>query len=155
PCGPQGAVGLGHGGGDAECVQAGDAVVADAAGDDAAVVAQVGVNVERDAVPTHPARDAYADRGDLRLDGVGLGDPDADAAIAALAVNAEPGEGANEPFFQPVHEAANISWRDGPMRMREVQHHVGNALTRPMVGPLATATGVVGRKPVGIYEFRK
>src|SRR6185437_16531963 len=52
---------------DAEACQRGDAVLADAAGDDAAVMAEIGIDIERDAVEAHPMADAHADGGDLTL----------------------------------------------------------------------------------------
>src|SRR5512143_1960892 len=96
-------------------MQAGDAMLADAAGDDAGVVAEIRRDVQRDAVPAHPTGDADTDRGDLFLNVAGR-DPDADAPLASLAANAEVGEGANQPFLQPVHVAADVARRDRAMR---------------------------------------
>src|SRR5207244_8458738 len=67
---------LRHRGTDPEGGERGDAVLGDAAGDDPAVMGELGVEVEGDAVIAHPAAQAHADRGDLVLAAAGPGDPD-------------------------------------------------------------------------------
>src|SRR6516165_7226446 len=82
----EGAVDLRCGDGHALRGERGDAVLGDAAGYDAAVVGEVGVDVERDAVEPHPMADAYADGGDLALAPMALVDPDSDPARPPLAL---------------------------------------------------------------------
>ncbi len=67
--GAQGGVDIGHRRGDAEIGERGDPVLGDAAGDDAAVMVEVGIDVERHAVIGHPAPHPHPDRGDLGLAG--------------------------------------------------------------------------------------
>ena len=135
-------------------MQAGDAVLADAAGDDAGVMAEVGRDVQRDAVPAHPAGDAHADGGDLGLGPRGvIGDPDADAALAPFAAHAEAGEGADQPFLQPVHEAAHVARRARAVRPGEVQHDVGDALAGAVIGPLPAAAGGEGGEAAGVGQL--
>ena len=65
PCSAQGGVCVRHRRRAAEGCEAGDAVLADAAGDDAAEMAEVRGDVEGNAVPAYPARDPHPDRGNL------------------------------------------------------------------------------------------
>ena len=79
-------VDLGHRDEVAEILETRHALVGDAAGHDAVVVAEIGRDVERNAVEGHPARDPDADRRDLVLAAralVGPPHPDADPARAA------------------------------------------------------------------------
>src|ERR1700712_763369 len=102
-----------HRGRDAKGGEAGDAILRQAAGNDPAEMGQVRFDVQRDAVPAHPARDADADRADLCFGaGGGIGDPDADAALAALALDVETVERADQPFFQTIDITAYVSGRD-------------------------------------------
>ena len=71
-------------------------MLANAAGDNAPVVGEVGGDVERDAVEGDPAADPHPDRRDLGLAAVGR-DPDADAALAAQADDAKRGERVDQP----------------------------------------------------------
>src|SRR5262245_33322318 len=79
-----------------------DAVLADAAGDDAAVMREVGGDVEGDAVIGDPLADADAERCNLVLASPGPGDPDTDAPGPPFAANAKPCEGADQPFLEVV-----------------------------------------------------
>src|SRR3954453_6842008 len=86
----QGDIDFRHRGGDAEAGEGGDAVAGDgrvdAAGHDAAVMAEVGIDVQRKTVIRHPAAHAHPDRGDLVLAPALIpwtpGDPDADPFLA-------------------------------------------------------------------------
>jgi len=86
----QGEIEVGHGQGLAEIDQAGHAVarIGDAARHDAGEMGEVRIDVERDAVETHPALETDADGGDLVLAAgalVGPPYPDADPLLAPLA----------------------------------------------------------------------
>src|SRR6476646_3665767 len=117
-------------------------MLADAAWDDAGVVSKVRSDVERHAVPTHPAGHANADGGDLGLGARGgIGDPDADASLPPFAAHAEAGEGADQPFLEPMDVAPHIAGRHRAVRTGEVQHDIGHALAGTVVGPLAAAAG--------------
>ena len=129
-------------------------MLADPARDDAGVVAEVRRDVERDAVPTHPAGHTNADGGDLGLGSRGrTGDPDADASLPPFATHAEAGEGSDQPFLQPVHEAPHVAGGHRAMRAGEVQHHIGHALAGAVVGPLAAAAGGEGGEAAGIGQL--
>src|SRR5207302_9635998 len=84
----QGDVEVGHGHRQAQIDQRGDAVLVDAAGHDACVVAEVRLDIDRDAVERHPVADADADGGDLVL-APRPGHPDADPARPALGGHVE------------------------------------------------------------------
>src|SRR3990172_11021147 len=62
---PQHPVDLRHRNDDAEIGEAGDALSTHSARDDAGIVLEIRIDVERDAVKRHPASDADADGGDL------------------------------------------------------------------------------------------
>src|SRR5437868_6727094 len=95
----QGDVEVGHGHRQAEIDQRGDAVLVDAAGHDAGVVAEVGLDSDRDAVERDPVADADADGGDLVL-APRPGHPDADPARPALGGHVEAGEAADRPVLE-------------------------------------------------------
>src|ERR1700733_1114603 len=149
PDSAQGGVRLRHGNRKAECVEAGDPVLTDAARDYAGVMVEVWRDVQRHAMPAYPAGYSHADGGDLCLRAGGwLGDPDADAAFAPFTTHAEAGKGTYQPFLQAVDEAAHVARRHRAVRAREVQHDVGHALAGAMIGPLPAATGGEGGKAV-------
>src|SRR5579883_25360 len=80
---------LGHCHDDALLGERGHAMLADAARDDAAVMREIGIDIEGDAVKADPMAHADADGGDLLLAALALVDPDADAARAPLARHVE------------------------------------------------------------------
>src|SRR5689334_4750525 len=63
----QGDVEVGHADRQAEIDQRGDAMLADAAGHDAGIVAEVGLEVDRQPMERHPMTDAHPNGGDLVL----------------------------------------------------------------------------------------
>ena len=129
-------------------------VLANAAGHDAGEMRQVRRHVQRHAVPTHPARDAHADRADLRLGAGGaVGHPDADPALPAFPAHAEPVEGADQPRFQPMHVAADIARRHAAVRPGEIEHHIHGALPRAVIGPLSAAPGGEGGEAGRVGQF--
>jgi len=73
--------------------------------------------------------------------------PDADAALAALAVHREGGQGADDPFLQVGHKAAHVR-----AAALEVQHDVDHPLAGAVVGELAAAPAPVDREAVGLQQ---
>src|SRR6516165_5230365 len=143
--GAQHVVDLRHRRRDPECRKRGDAMLGDAAGDDAAVMVEVGVDVERHAVIGHPAPHAHADRGDLVLAAVRPYHPDADPAGAAFAADAEPRERADYPLFEPVDMASYIA-----VAAIEIEHDIGDALAGSVIGVAAATAGPVHRQAAWI-----
>ena len=124
---------------------------ADPARHDAAEVLEVGLDVEADAVEAHPVAQPEADRGDLVLDiGATLrpAHPDADAIGPDLAGNVEPRQRGDQPRLQQRHEAADIATATA-----QVEHHVGDALTRPVIGELPAAARLMHREPVRLQQI--
>src|SRR5579875_3336806 len=136
--GPEGAIDRLHARMDSKRGERGDAMLADAAGHDAAVVSEIGRDVERDAVVGHAVPHPDADGGDLVLAPAVACDPDADSPVAAFARDAEIGERADDPFLEGPDEGAQIA-----AAAVEVEQHIGDALAGPVIGPLPTAAGTV------------
>src|SRR5215467_583879 len=121
-----------------------EARLADPTRHDAAEMGEVGIDIEADAVQAYPALHPDADGGDLVLAAlalVGAAHPDADAVLPALPADVEGRERADQPFLQVGHEPAQVA--AAPL---EVEHRVGDALARPMIGELAAAAGGKHRK---------
>ena len=134
----------------AEIEQAGDAVarVGDAARHDAGEMRQVAIDIERDAVQADPALHPDADGGDLVLVAgtlVGPAHPDADAILAPLAGDVERRQGADDPFLQRGHEAADVG--AAPL---EVEHHIGDPLAGAVIGELSAAPAACTGKRAAI-----
>ncbi len=130
----------------AEIGEAGDAValLAHPARYDAGKMREVGIDVERHAVQRDPMRDADADGGDLVLVAFAFfrpAHPDADAVLAPLAAHVEAAKRADDPFLQRGHVAAHV--RETPL---QVEHHIGHALARPVIGHLPAAPALEYRK---------
>jgi hypothetical protein len=129
--------------------------LADAAGNDPLEVAQVGLEVDAQPMEADPAAQAHADGGDLVLAQrpvgvrrpVGAGHPDADAARAALPPHAELGQGVDDPVLEGADEPAHV-----PAAAVQVQHDVGHALPRPVIGVLPAAPRLVDREAVGVAQ---
>ena len=121
----------------------------DAAGHDAVVVGEVGLDVDRQAVERHPVADAHADGGDLVLARaaveqrrlVGPRHPDADPAGAALGGDREAGQRPDRPFLEVGDEAPHVL-----AARPEVEHDVDHPLAGAVVGVLAAAAGDVDRE---------
>ena len=122
-------------------------MLGDAARDDAAVMVELRIDVECDAMIGHPAPHAHADRGDLFLASAGPRNPDADAAVAPLTADAELRERADHPLLEPVHVAAHIAIAAG-----EIEHDIGDALPGPVIGVAAAAAGPVHRQVVRVEQ---
>ena len=110
---PEGQIDLRHRGRNSEIGQTGHAKarLVDAARNDPGVVAQVAIDVERDAVQGHPPLHADADCGDLVLMAGALvrpRHPDADTIFVPRAQYVEGGEGVDDPGFERRDEAADV-----------------------------------------------
>ena len=135
-----------------EVDEAGDAVAADAARHDAVEMREVGLDVDRDAVEADPAPDPDADRRDLVLGRAAVRlrrpvrphHPDPDPPGPPLAADREGRERADHPLLQPPDVGAHVA----PAAV-EVEHRVGDALARPVVGVLAAAPRAIDREAVG------
>uniref|UniRef100_A0A0N4Z8I6 DNA helicase n=1 Tax=Parastrongyloides trichosuri TaxID=131310 RepID=A0A0N4Z8I6_PARTI len=130
----QGPVRLIHRRQDAEVDQAGDTVLGDAAGHDAAEMIQVGLHVQADAVEADPFADFHADGGDLVLTAPARAlafDPDADAPLTHPRLDAELIQSADDPVFQAMHEGAHVL--AAPV---QVEHDISHALAGTMIGEL-------------------
>src|SRR6266702_953029 len=139
---PERDIDVGHGHGEAEVDQGGDAVtgIDDAAGHDRREMRKIRLDVDRDAVERDPAPQADADRGDLVLKAfalVGALDPDPDAVLAALAADVEGGQRPDDPFFQPGVVGAYVR-----PALLQVEHDIGDPLAGPVIGDLAAAAGL-------------
>src|SRR5262249_45830291 len=94
-------------------------------------VFEVRIDIERDAMEGDPVPHADADRGDLRA-----ADEDADLISMAVAFDAEGGKRSNQPVLQSPHEGPDVA--TVPV---EVAHHIGDALSRAVIGVPAAAAG--------------
>src|SRR5690242_20800422 len=85
-----------------------------------------------------------ADGGDLVLAAFAFfrpADPNANAVVAPLCVNAEGGEGLYDPFFQGNDKTTDIR-----AATFEVKHHIDNPLPRPVIRHLSPSAALVQRK---------
>jgi len=69
-----------------------------------------------------------------------------DPAVAALAPDIEPRQGADHPFLEPPDMAPHIAPPRTQFGLVEVEHHIGDALAGPMIGELPAPTCAVDRK---------
>ena len=60
---------------------------------------------------------------------------------------------ADQPFLEPVHEAAHVARRHRAVRAGEVQHDIGHALAGAVIGPLPAAAGREGGKATGVGQL--
>jgi biotin carboxyl carrier protein len=113
-------------------------------------VGQVRLDVQADAVERHPAAQLHPDGGDLVLarpaDSLAL-DPDADAAVADLALDVEGGQGADDPGLQRRDEGAHVAPRAG-----QVEHHIGHPLAGAVIGELAAAAAGEHRQAARVEQ---
>src|SRR5690606_4741918 len=117
---------------------------------------QVRLHVQGDAVEAYPAAHLDPDGGDLVLAGPAAAgvvqarplDPDADAAVADLALDVEAGEGPDDPGLQPADEGAHV-----PAAPVQVQHHIGDPLAGPVIGVLAAAAALEDWKTLRIQQI--
>ena len=141
-----------HGGRRRDCggvgleFEAGDLAVGDAAGDDPLEVAQVGGDVEREAVRGDALRDVDADGGDLLLRDAAAGDgPDAGELADALREHAEVAAGADEDLFEQADEVDRAEVRAllaGEVAA-QIEDGVADELAGAVVGDVAAAVDLV------------
>ena len=133
-------------------------MIGDAAGHDAGIVAELGIDIDRDAVEGDPVADAHADRGDLVFTWAAIRQfglvrphhPDTDPARAALGGDVEAGQGTDRPFLEVVDVAPHVL-PPGP----QVEHDVGHALAGPVIGVLAAAARDMDRKAHRLEQVQR
>src|SRR5690242_17428360 len=111
-------------------------------------MAELGIDIESDPVIAHPLPHAHSNGCDLFLVPVSSLYPDTDTTIAAFAAHAEPGEGSDYPFFELVDVTAHIL--SAPA---QIEHDVGDALSRAVIGVAAAAAGAVHRQPARLEKI--
>src|SRR5665213_605460 len=111
-------------------------------------MAEIGIEVERDAVIAHPMANPDADRADLALVAAALGDPDADAPRPPLAGEVEGGERPDQPLLERPDIAVQIE-----AAALQIEHDIADALARSVIGELPAAAGLEHRKEVGRDEI--
>src|SRR5262245_65667954 len=104
-------------------------------------MAEIGVEIDGDAVEGDPAPYPDADGGDLVLPPTAAVHPDADSSCLPLAPDVEPGKGADHPFLEIVDIAPQV----GPA-WPQVEHGIGHALARPVIGVLSAPPGPIDRE---------
>src|SRR4029077_17050056 len=122
-----------------------EALLVDAAGHDAAEVAKVRIDIEAEPCQAPPAFAPDANGRDPVLAAialVGAAHPHADPFLAALAADVERSHCADQPFLEVRHEPAHVA-----VAALQVEHHVGDALARPLIGELTPAACRKHRKP--------
>src|SRR6476620_1715867 len=117
---------------------------ADAAGNNAGEMRQIGSDVQADAVERNPMAYPDSDRGNLvfrtaRL--VGPVHPDADPVLASFAFDIEAFQGPDDPLFEGGYVGAQIG-----AAMLQIEHDIGDALARPVIGELAATPRSVDRE---------
>src|SRR5262249_33988888 len=115
------------------------------AGNDAPVVGEIAVDIERDAVERDPVFDAHPDGGDLVLapwPPFRAADPNPDAARAPFPGDSEPGKRVDDPFLKPGDESAHVG-----TTAFEVEHDIGHTLPWSMIRELAAPPGGMHRQP--------
>lgn len=122
-----------------------DAVLADATGDDAREVREVGVHVDREAVEADPAAKADAYRGDLVFYVVSLVrpfDPHTDAIFSGFSLHTEAIESVDGPCLKEGYERPDV-----PKMPSHIEHDIDDPLTRSVIGVLAATACCVDGKP--------
>lgn len=126
--------------------EGGDTTIGDAAGDDPAKIAQIGGDVECEAVRSDAGSDVNADGGNLFLcrGTAGVG-PDAGSLADALGGDAEVFAGENECLFDEANEVDGAEvWAAFAGKIAaEVEDRVTDELTGAVVGDVATTVDFV------------
>lgn len=130
-------------------------MVRDAAGHDAAKMAEIRLYIDADAVEADPFAQSDSNGGDLVFGGaaIGLGGflgplhPNPDATGADFAAQVELIQCGNDPIFELAHETAHVAPAGG-----DVEHHIGDTLARPVIGVLPAAPGGVDGEAVGLCQ---
>ena len=124
----------------------GDRAVRDAAGDDEREVAEVGADVEREAVRGDELRDVNADGGDFLFGDVAAGErPDAGALADALRGDSEIFAGEDQRFFD---EADEVDWAEVraffPGKVSaEIEDGITDELAGAVIGDVSATFGLV------------
>ena len=127
-------------------LQRGDRAVGDAAGDDPVEVAEVGGDVEREAVRGDGLRDMDADGGDLLFANAAAGQgPDAGEFADALRGHAEVFAGEDEGLFHQADEVdgAEVRAAFAGQVAAEIEDGVADELAGAVVGDVAAAVDLV------------
>ena len=109
-----------------------DAPIGDATRDDVLEHREIGVDVEREAVPGAAARDLHADGGDLLV-----AHPDAGISRLAVGRDAELGERVDEHTLERAHVGHDVAQAVAPVGQRD--DRVPDELARPVIGDVAPA----------------
>ena len=123
----EGSIQCGHVAALAEIGKAGDAEIGNAAGHDAAIMREIGRDIDGEAVQRHPFAHAHANGADLRFRAVRALGPHAHAARCRPASHAEVGERGDHPAFQRLDEPAHVAPAPG-----EVDVEIDDALAGAM-----------------------
>ena len=115
-------------------------MLADAAGHNPLIVAEIRADVQRYAVEADPAPEPDADGGYfVFLSGetamTAPVDPDPDATVPAFTVYAKARQGNDHPFLQVPNELAYVA-----PALVQVQHDVSDPLAGAMIGKFTSAT---------------
>src|SRR5690606_33468958 len=129
--------------------QAGDAVALNAAGHDAAEMAEFRLHIDGDAVETYPFAKADADGSNLVFHRAALGEQwglrpryrDANASVALFAPYIARAELSDDPLFQRRDERAHVY-----ASALQFEHHVSHALAGPVMGVFPAAARIVNGK---------
>ncbi len=112
---------------------------------------KVRFDIDGDAVKGNPFAHPDTDGGDLVLPkgptGIGTINPDADPTLAPFPLDVEKLQAADHPFFQIMNIAADI--RSAPL---QVNHRIGNPLSRPVIGELPAAPCFIDGESVGAQQ---
>ena len=129
----------------------------DTAGHDAREMFQIRFDIDRYAMEADPAAQPDADGGDLVLGrrSVGQGgrlrprDPNADTVLTALALDIHAVQRIDHPGFQCRDEGPHIA-----AAALEIEHDIGDPLSRPVIGVFAATARPVNRKPARRQQVR-
>jgi len=121
--------------------QTGHRIFADSAGNDAAEMAEIRVDIDRKAVHRHPFADADTDRANLRFPPVGRVAPDADPAIHRPCVHPKFCQRRYHPVFQCMDKAPHIR-----TAIPQVEYDIAHPLSGPVIGMAPPASGLVDGK---------
>ena len=140
----------------AQIYQRCNAVFHDSARDDAVEMAEVRVNIDREAVEADPFAQADADGGDLVFGfGAGghnrfvvTGDPDANATWADVSGDIELIECRDHPSFELFYKRAHIL-----AAFANVEHHINHPLARSVIGVLPATFGFKNVKAAGVGQI--